>query len=186
MHIFDFFFRCCNSVRTRCYHKIFLPYLNRQFLKCGEKVVIDRGSKIAGADHISIGSNVYIGPGAVLYSTVAYLNIGNYVNIGPNVTVITGDHRIDVVGEYMSNVHKKLPQNDLDVTIEDDVWIGTGVIILKGVTIGRGGVIAAGAVVTKNVPPYTIYISQEQQRKRFTEEELIIHEKKLGLKNKEV
>ena len=44
-----------------------------------------------------------------------------------------------------------------DVILENDVWIGTGVKILPGVTIGKGSVIAAGAVVTKDVPPYTLW-----------------------------
>lgn len=43
------------------------------------------------------------------------------------------------------------------VTIEDNVWIGCRSIILKGITIGKGAIIAAGSVVTKDVPPYTIY-----------------------------
>lgn len=51
----------------------------------------------------------------------------------------------------------KRPQDDKDVVIEDDVWVGTNVTILKGVTLGRGCIIAAGAVVTKSVPPYVIY-----------------------------
>jgi acetyltransferase-like isoleucine patch superfamily enzyme len=42
------------------------------------------------------------------------------------------------------------------VVIEDNVWIGAGVTILKGVTIGKNAVIAAGSVVTKNVAPNTI------------------------------
>jgi serine acetyltransferase len=50
----------------------------------------------------------------------------------------------------------KLPADDAPVVISNDVWIGTGAIILKGVTIDRGAIIAAGAVVTKNVPPYAI------------------------------
>ncbi len=43
------------------------------------------------------------------------------------------------------------------VIIEDDVWLGCGVKVMSGVTIGKGSVIAAGAVVTKDVPPYTLY-----------------------------
>ena len=43
------------------------------------------------------------------------------------------------------------------VVIEDDVWIGCGVKIMSGVSIGKGSVIAAGAVVTKDVPPYTLF-----------------------------
>jgi acetyltransferase-like isoleucine patch superfamily enzyme len=42
------------------------------------------------------------------------------------------------------------------VTIEDYAWISCRVVILPGVTIGKGAVVAAGAVVTTNVPPYTI------------------------------
>lgn len=42
------------------------------------------------------------------------------------------------------------------IHIEDDVWIGAGVKVLKGVTIGKGSVIGAGAVVTKDIPPYSI------------------------------
>lgn len=94
---------------------------------------------------------------------------------------MTGDHRTDVVGEYMEQLHDdtKLPENDIDVVIEDDVWVSTGVIILKGVTIGRGSIIAAGAVVTKDVPPYTIYISRDKQKPRFTPEEIAEHERLL-------
>ena len=49
----------------------------------------------------------------------------------------------------MIEVQEKLPENDADVTIEDDVWIGANSTILKGVTIGRGSIVSAGSVVTK-------------------------------------
>ena len=42
------------------------------------------------------------------------------------------------------------------ITIEDDAWLATRAVVLKGVTVGRGAVVAAGAVVTKDVPPYTV------------------------------
>ena len=44
------------------------------------------------------------------------------------------------------------------VTIEDDVWIGAGAIILPGTTIHKGAVIGAGAVVTKDVPPFSVVV----------------------------
>ena len=43
------------------------------------------------------------------------------------------------------------------IRIESDVWLGTGVSVLKGVHIGEGAVVAAGAVVTKDIPSYAIY-----------------------------
>lgn len=58
---------------------------------------------------------------------------------------------------YSIGDDEKLPENDMDITIENDVWIGANVTILKGVTIREGSVIAAGAVVTKDVESYSIY-----------------------------
>lgn len=49
------------------------------------------------------------------------------------------------------------------VTIEDRVWIGFNAIILKGVTLGEGAIVAAGAVVTKDVPPYTVVAGNPAQ-----------------------
>lgn len=86
---------------------------------------------------------------------------------GPGVTVVTGDHRIDIIGKYMTQVTNAdkivnidgITQNpyDAQVTFEGDNWIGANVTILKGVTMGKGSVAAAGAVVTKNIPPYEIW-----------------------------
>ena len=44
----------------------------------------------------------------------------------------------------------------MPVVLEDDVWLGAHVVVLKGVTIGKGAVVGAGAVVTKSVPPHEI------------------------------
>ena len=65
---------------------------------------------------------------------------------GPNVTIITGNHRTDIIGKTMISVtiNEKLPENDENVVINDDVWIGANAIILKGVTIGKGSVVGAG------------------------------------------
>lgn len=99
---------------------------------------------------------------------------------GPGVTIITGDHRTDVVGKYMIEIKdtEKMPENDMDVVIEDDVWLGANSVILKGVTIGRGSVIASGAVATKSVPPYSIVggVPAKVLKARFTEQEIEQHE----------
>ena len=73
---------------------------------------------------------------------------------------------------------------DQPVVIEDDVWCGANVTILKGVTIGRGSVVAAGAVVTKSFPPYSIIggIPAKLLKMRFTEEEIMEHERMLTVK----
>lgn len=76
---------------------------------------------------------------------------------------------------------EKLPEHDAPVVIEDDVWCGANVTILKGVTIGHGSVVAAGAVVTKSCPPYSIIggVSAKIIKKRFTPEQIKEHELKL-------
>jgi len=104
----------------------------------------------------SIGKDVYIGPGAVMLSSDAKITIGNKVIMGPSVTLITGDHNTSEIGEYMFDIKNKLPENDLPIVIKDDVWIGSGVTILKGITIGTGSIIAAGAIVTRDTPPFSI------------------------------
>ena len=92
-------------------------------------------------------------------TTRAKVLIGNDVMSGPGVSIITGNHRTDVQGRTMRSIgdSEKLPENDQDVVIEDDCWLGSHVTILKGVHIATGCVIAAGAVVTKDTEPYGIY-----------------------------
>lgn len=81
----------------------------------------------------------------------------------------------------MIDVREKLLENDVAVTIEDDVWTGANITILKGVTIGRGSVIAAGAVVTKSCPPYSVIggVPAKVLKYRFSVEEIIRHEETL-------
>lgn len=176
-----FLYRIRNSFRVRFRTAVYLPYLRKTFGKCGQKVIIGDGERIAGNQNIFFGDDVYVGPDALLYTTKAKLIFGNHITIGPRLTVITGDHRIDVVGEHISCLSddEKLPENDADVTIEDGVWIGVNVNIFKGVTIGRGSVIAGGATVTKDVPPYSIYISRDKILRRFTDEQIAEHERLL-------
>lgn len=176
------FFRCLNSIKSRWHHNVKLPYIRKTFEGCGSSVTIGPGAIIAGNKNISFGDDVYIGPRALLYSTVAKIRFGSHITIGPKLSIVTGDHRIDVVGEYITKVEDKLPQNDKDVVIEDDVWMGMNVSIYKGVTIGRGSVIAGDTVVVKDVPPYSIYISKDKIKRRFTDHQIEEHERLLSKK----
>ena len=140
-------------------------------------------SDIKGIENLSIGDGSSIPKGSTFYCTRAELKIGNKVIFGPKPTIITGDHRIDIIGKYIIDVtdEEKLPEQDAPVTIEDDCWIGANVTILKGVTIGRGTVVAAGAVVNKYLPPYSVAggVPAKVIKFRFTPEQIIEHEKKL-------
>jgi len=102
---------------------------------------------------------------------------------GPNVSIHGGNHRTDLIGRYMIDIRldEKLPENDQDVVIEDDVWVGANAIILKGVTIGQGSIIGAGTIVYKSIPPYTIVVSNISQKikERWSPEQIIQHKKQL-------
>ena len=93
-------------------------------------------------------------------STRAEVLIHNNVMFGPRVTIITGNHRYDIVGRTMSSItdKEKRSSDDQNVIIESDVWIGANAIILKGVHISTGSIVAAGACVTSDVPEYSIVV----------------------------
>ena len=59
---------------------------------------------------------------------------------------------------------------DIDIVVEDDVWIGYDCIVLAGAKIGKGSVIGARSVVTGTIPPYSIYVGNKVIRKRYGEE----------------
>lgn len=91
------------------------------------------------------------------------LIIGNYVSIASNVNfILGGNHQINHITTYplksrLFNQKFWLDcQSNGPIIIEDEVWIGTEVIILSGITVGKGAIIASGSVVTKDVPPYSV------------------------------
>lgn len=165
---------------------VFMPNRRSSIGKIGDKVIIPKDVTIYGASNLFLGSDISIGKGSVLMCAGAELKIGDHVMTGPGVTMITGDHRIDIVGRYLTTVQEteKLPKNDLPINLVGDNWIGANSTILKGVTVGFGAVIAAGAVVTKDVQPYSIVggVPAKVIGIRFTDKEIIEHERELGLR----
>jgi acetyltransferase-like isoleucine patch superfamily enzyme len=127
---------------------------------------------------IFVGDDVAMTWRPTLMAALATIRIGNKVMFGPHVTVIAGGHNITVPGRFMTDVHEKTGNEDLDVVIEDDVWVGTRAVILRGVRVGRGAVIAAGAVVTKSVPPYSLVVENPARilRFRWDVETILSHE----------
>lgn len=164
---------------SRAYNKFIRRNLIiSRFEECGEKVWIGKNFIVSNPRNISIGKYTHIGPNVLMYATLKKIHIGKCVMLAPNVVIVTGNHRTDMVGEYMAFItdKDKLPENDQEVVIEDDVWVGSGCTIMMGVTIGKGSIIHAGQVITRNVPPYTIYINEKLKVKRFTNEQIIEHE----------
>ncbi|SHO33175.1 Hexapeptide transferase [Cedratvirus A11] len=114
------------------------------------------------------------------------LYIGSFCSIASGVIVqLGGNHRVDWVSTYPFPFFATTTWSQAlgiteyavskgDVVIGNDVWIGYGARILSGVKIGDGAVVACGAMVTKDVPPYSIVAGNPAQIKkyRFTEEQI--------------
>ena len=102
---------------------------------------------------IEIGKNCFIGEFNVIRGQGG-VKIGNDVYTGPMVKIVAVNH-------VFSDAHRPIREQGITaqgIVIEDDVWIGAGVTVVDGVTIGRGSIIGAGAVVTTDIPPYSIAI----------------------------
>ncbi|QMW65347.1 sugar O-acetyltransferase [Mumia sp. ZJ1417] len=96
----------------------------------------------------TFGERVFINQGCY-FLDFGGITIGDRVLIGPNVTLSTSGHPVEVAERFDYLTHAP-------IVIEDDVWIGAGATVAPGVTIGHGSVIGAGTVVAKDVPPLSV------------------------------
>ena len=180
-HVKNFLYRVIRKI-VRWYKKREITEQLNSFGAVGQSVWMQSKGIYKGCENIFLGNRVQLMEELQFLTTRAKIIIGNDVIVSSYTTIVTGNHRTDLIGKHMIDIdekNEKLPQNDADVIIDDDVWIGTHCIILKGVHIGTGSIIAAGAVVTKDVPPYSIYIDSHRILPRFTPEEIIEHERLL-------
>jgi len=104
---------------------------------------------------IEVGNNVFMGLNTVINTQVP-VKIGNNVMFGRSVMIMGGDHNMSEVGIQMRFV--KSGGKNIPIVIENDVWIGSNVTILKGVKLSEGCVVGAGSIVTKSLPPYSICV----------------------------
>lgn len=164
----------------RALRKIIQCHRKKKLKTCGHNVSIRKKCNFQGKIHV--GSNVTIGRGCSFVSTIANIYIHDNVVFGPEVVIYSGDHQTNVIGKHICEVGDKDKNDaslDRDVVIESGCWIGTRAIILKGVTIGRGSIVGAGAIVTKDVPPYSVYVGVPSAKtfQRFDGEQITEHEK---------
>ena len=106
---------------------------------------------------VDYGENITVGPRTfVNYHLtaldVAAITIGADCQIGPTVQLLTPTHPLEP-GPRRDKLEAARP-----ILIEDNVWLGGGVIVCPGVTIGRNSVVGAGAVVTRDIPPDVVAV----------------------------
>lgn len=125
-------------------------FVKHYIKKCGTNVSVGRRAYIH--KNTEIGDNSGIGFSCEINNGVS---IGDNVMMGPNVIIYTQNHNI---GRTDVPMREQGMDEMKPVKIEDDVWIGARVCILPGVTIGRGSICGACAVISKDVPPYSVVV----------------------------
>lgn len=151
-----------------------------RWVKYGRNMHCQFNARFSPSRKIIFGDNVGIGYHCFFQCDI---EVGNYVLIGSNsVFINSDDHNIYDIGKVIWEAGRG---DKYKILIEDDVWIGHGVIIMTPVKIGRGAVIAAGSLVNKDVEPYSIVggVPARILKRRFTEKEIYIHESKLIERN---
>jgi maltose O-acetyltransferase len=126
---------------------------------------VGEGTEIRAPMYVDYGRNITIGARTFInYNLTALdvvpITIGDDVQIGPNVQLLTPTHPLD-------------PQQRRDkleagkpIVIGDNVWLGGGVIVLPGVTIGENTVVGAGAIVSKDLPANVVAMGKPAKIRR--------------------
>lgn len=165
------------------YDEFLAFFYKRAFGSCGKNVMIKPSTSIfKGIENFHISDNVRIARYAVIYSTNAKVFIGEKVGIAPYLKIITGNHNFSIPGYYMfDGNYAKNENDDKDVVVEGDNWIGINVTMLAGTVVGRGSCVAAGALLNKSYPPYSIIagVPAKVLKYRFTIDQILEHEEKL-------
>jgi len=125
--------------------------LGELFASVGEDTAIRPPLYVDYGTHISIGARCFANYGLVALDVCA-ITIGDDVQIGPNVQLLTPTHPVEP-GPRLDKWEAGAP-----ITIGDNVWLGGGAIVLAGVSIGDNTIVGAGAVVTRDLPANVVAV----------------------------
>jgi virginiamycin A acetyltransferase len=166
---------------------------NRKWRKLNPHNITVAGERMFPLSVVTVGKDTY---GMLnIYSYFAdsspRLVIGNYVSIASGVSFMLDiNHQIQTLTTFplQTRLFKPSPKDAVSkgpIIIEDEVWLGANSMILSGLTIGKGAIVAAGAIVTRDVPPYSIVGGNPARiiRYRFSEEVIkeLLHIKLIDL-----
>jgi acetyltransferase-like isoleucine patch superfamily enzyme len=133
-------------------------------IEIGPRTMIDSFVKIkptGGAGDVVIGADTAINSGTVIY-TGNGVRIGEAVAIAANCTLAPTNHAFADRTRRIKD--QGFQPSRGGIVIEDDVWLGAGVVVLDGAVIRKGAVIAAGSVVRGEVEAYAIYAGSPARR----------------------
>lgn len=145
------FFAQIDAGVTKIRHIYKYGALSSRLRSVGKKVIFDKDVLVSHPGKVVIGSEVFIGKGVIIISRAGVI-IGNGVGIAAGCKLITWNHDLNDHSLFVRN----MGQIEKPIVLEDGVWLGYNCVVLPGVTLRRGSVAAAGAVVTQDVPEYTV------------------------------
>jgi acetyltransferase-like isoleucine patch superfamily enzyme len=115
---------------------------------------------------LTIGADTHIQPRCQFSAYLGFINIGNSVQIAPNCAFYPYDHSF----EPDLPIIKQPLKSRGGIIVEDDVWLGEGVILLDGLTIGKGAVVGAGSVVIQDIPEGSIAVGSPARVVKYRRE----------------
>lgn len=132
-------------------NKTKLYLIRKKIFHLGKNVIFYFPLRIEGIEHVSIGDNSAIGTYVHIWGDGGVI-IGKDVLIAAHCCISSLNHNY---------THRLVREGEIikkETIIEDDVWLGYGVIVIPGVKIGKGSVIGAGSVVVTDIPSYSIAV----------------------------
>lgn len=138
----------------------FKTLIGRGTVTIGNNCELKKGCQfLSYGGKITIGNYCSVNPYTMIYGQGGVV-IGNYVRIATHCVIIPSNHIFSSIDMPIF----KQGLNNKGIVIEDDVWLGAGVVVLDGVRIAKGCIIGAGSVVNNDTEPYCIYVGSPARK----------------------
>ena len=153
------------------------PYNRRKFAKIGKHSVVQSGSTLV-PENMIIDDHCVIQDHINFISNKGKLIVKKYSVISSGCTIIPGAHKLMVGVPFYLSTMKHVGDEEGDIIIEEDCWIGAGCILLPKCHIRRGAVVGAGSIVKKDIPPYAVAVGTPARiiATKFSIDQIIAHE----------
>ncbi|WP_181008451.1 acyltransferase [Sphingomonas montanisoli] len=121
--------------------------------------IVSPGLHLGPDVRVRIEPKAYINAGC-FFDDAGDIHIGEYVHLGPGVTLLTTDHKIGAAKKRAGTPFSGT------IRIEKGSWLGARAVVFSGVTIAEGCIVGAGAIVTKSTEPHGLYVGAPARRIR--------------------
>ncbi len=150
------------------------------FGSAGKNIQVGFPVYIASVNMVHMEDNTVLRGGVSIQNNKnEHVYIKKYTVISRNVTIVTNNHRSTVGIPQCLLGASHINDTSYDITIEEDVWVGTNATILAGGSLGRGCIVGACSTVTKPVPPYALVVGTPAKivGVKFSIDDILEHER---------